>query len=148
MITYLYWALIIGLAIGIIVAIGVKMDNLKAALLGAAIVLLIGWALYYFYLQQIFVKRWGGVMTIKVPEGQYHIATTWKEDNLWIENYDPKTNSCVFSEYSKGNLLQGRVTIKNCNPLALRSGNNPQHSSGAGIPTHSQGDGQPRPEDP
>lgn len=119
MITYLYWSFFIGLAIAIIVVAGVKMDNLKAALAGAAIVLLTGWAAYYFHFQQIFVKRWGGVMSISVPEGQYHVATTWKDDNLWIENYDPKTNTCVFTEYSRGNLLQGRVTIKNCNPLGI-----------------------------
>jgi hypothetical protein len=56
-------------------------------------------------------------MSITVPDGQSHIAATWKDDNLWVENYDPKTNSCYFNEYSKGNLLQGRVVIKNCNPL-------------------------------
>ena len=67
--------------------------------------------------QQVFVKRWGGVMTISVPEGQHHIAATWKEDHLWIENYEPETNTCYFREYSKGSLLQGKVTIKNCNPL-------------------------------
>jgi hypothetical protein len=122
MITYLYWALVIGLAIAVIAAIGVKMDNLKTALVGAAAVLFIGWATYYFYLQQVFVKRWGGIMTISVPDGQYHVTTTWKDDNLWIENYDPKTNNCLFSEYSRGNLLQGRVTIKNCNPLGLPFG--------------------------
>jgi hypothetical protein len=141
MITYLYWALVIGLVVAVIVAVGIKMDNLKGALVAAAALLFIGWALYYFYLQQIFVKRWGGVMTIKVPVGQYHIATTWKEDNLWVENYDPETNSCVFSEYSKGNLLQGRVTIKNCNPLALRSGTQPQQSQDPAISPRSQ-DGQ------
>lgn len=119
MITYLYWAVIFGLAIAAVVAIGVKLDNLKAGLSVAAVVLFLGWALYYFYLQQVFVKRWGGVMAIKVPAGQYHIVTTWKDDNLWVENYDPESNSCIFSEYSKGNLLQGRVTIKNCNPIAL-----------------------------
>ena len=119
MVTYLYWALVIGLAIAVVVAVGVKMDNLKAALAGAAVVLFTGWAAYYFYFQQIFVKRWGGVMTISVPQGQYHVTTTWKDDNLWIENYDPETNTCLFSEYSRGNLLQGRVTIKNCNPLGL-----------------------------
>ena len=133
MITYLYWALVIGLVVAVIVAIGIKMDNLKGALVAAAVLLFIGWALYYFYLQQIFVKRWGGVMTIKVPAGQYHIATTWKEDNLWVENYDPETDSCVFSEYSKGNLLQGRVTIKNCNPLALRYAAQPQQSPDPGV---------------
>ena len=121
MITYLYWAAVIGLAMAAIVIIGVKMNNLKAALLAAGVVLLMGWALYYFYLQQIFVKRWGGIMTINVPEGQHHVAATWKDDNLWIENYDPTNNTCVFSEYSRGNLLQGRVTIKNCNPLRQTS---------------------------
>jgi hypothetical protein len=118
MITYLYWAVVVGLAMAAIVIFGVKMNNLRAALIAAAVVLLVGWAAYYFYLQQVFVKRWGGVMSIDVPEGQYHVAATWKDDNLWIENYDPKTNICTFSEYSRGNLLQGRVTIKNCNPLA------------------------------
>jgi hypothetical protein len=122
MVTYLYWAVFMGLAIAIIVVVGVRMDNLKAALPGAAVLLFAGWAAYYFYFEQIFVKRWGGVMTISVPQGQYHVATTWKDDNLWIENYDPKTNTCLFSEYSRGNLLQGRVTIKNCNPLGLPFG--------------------------
>lgn len=117
MITYLYWALVIGFAMAAIVVIGVKMNNLQGALVAAVVVLFIGWAAYYFYFQQIFVKRWGGVMSITVPEGQYHVAATWKDDNLWIENYDPKTNVCIFSEYSRGNLLQGRVTVKNCNPL-------------------------------
>jgi hypothetical protein len=56
-------------------------------------------------------------MNVSVPEGQYHITATWKDDNLWIENYDPEKNVCIFTEYSKGNLLEGRVTIKNCNPL-------------------------------
>ena len=119
MITYLYWGLVFALVIGVIVGIGLKMESLKSALVVGAVILFTAWAAYYFYLQQIFVKRWGGVMSISVPSGQYHIATTWKDDNLWVENYDPESNRCVFSEYSKGNLLQGRVTIKNCNPIKL-----------------------------
>jgi hypothetical protein len=126
MITYLYWAFVFGITIAVIVALGVRRDSLKAALAGAAALLFIGWAAYYFYLQQIFVKRWGGIMTISTPDGQYHVTTTWKEDNLWIENYDPKTNNCVFSEYSRGNLLQGRVIIKNCNPLGRPFGTDAQ----------------------
>jgi hypothetical protein len=132
MVTYLYWALVIGLTIAVVVVVGVRMDNLKAALAGAAVVLFTGWAAYYFYFQQIFVKRWGGVMTISVPKGQYHVTTTWKDDNLWIENYDPGTNTCVFSEYSRGSLLQGRVTIKNCNPLGLPFGSG--NDTGSRIP--------------
>lgn len=128
MITYLYWASIFGLAIAVVVLVGVKMDNVKAALIGAAVILFAGWGTYYFYLQQVFVKRWGGVMMISVPEGHYHIATTWKEDNLWIENYDPESNRCVFSEYSRGNLLEGRVIIRNCNPLGLPFGTGTQAS--------------------
>ena len=62
-------------------------------------------------------------MTISVPKGQFHIAATWKDDNLWIENYDPATNTCHFSEYSRGNLLQGKVTIKDCNPLNYQKNN-------------------------
>ena len=127
MITYLYWAFIIGVAIAIIVLIGIKLDNLKVALAGAAVVLLTGWLAYQFYFQQIFVKRWGGVMTISVPDGQYHITTTWKDDNLWVENYDPATDRCIVSEYSKGNVLQGRVTIKNCNPLSGTSRTSIEH---------------------
>ncbi len=135
MVTYLYWTLVIIAALVVLLA-GMKMDRLKLGLLVAAIVAAIGWAAYHFYFQQIFVKRWGGVMSISVPRGQYHIATTWKDDNLWVENYDPETNRCVFSEYSKGNLLQGRVTIKNCNPIALGA-------SGFSPPAAAPGPAQP-----
>jgi disulfide bond formation protein DsbB len=117
MITYLYWALVIGLIVAAVQIIGVKMNNRMAALISAAVILASSWAAYYFHFEQIFVKRWGGVMTISVPAGQHHMGATWKDENLWIENYNPETNTCNFSEYSKGNLLQGSVTIKNCNPL-------------------------------
>ena len=117
MITYLYWAAIIGLVIATLVIVGIKLEKLKAALITTAVILVVGWAAYYFHFQQVFVKRYGGVMAISVPPGQHHISATWKDDNLWIENYHPETNTCHFREYSRGNLLQGRVTIKNCNPL-------------------------------
>ena len=117
MITYAYWAAVFGLAIALVWLLGAKLDQWKTALFASGLVVFIGWAAYFFYFQQVFVKRWGGVMSISVPDGQRHIAATWKDDNLWIENYDPETNNCIFTEYSKGNVLEGRVTIKNCNPL-------------------------------
>ena len=117
MITYLYWGLVFGLAIAALALIGAKLNNLKAGLAATAVILLVGWASYYFHFQQVFVKRYGGVMAVTVPDGQHHISATWKDDNLWIENYDPATNTCHFNEYSRGNLLEGKVTIKNCNPL-------------------------------
>ena len=120
MITYFYWGMVFLAAIGLVFLFGARFENWRAALISAGLVLFVGWAMYFFYFQQVFVKRWGGVMAIRVPDGQYHIASTWKDDNLWIENYDPVKNECLFFEYSKGNVLQGEVTIKNCNPLHTR----------------------------
>jgi hypothetical protein len=117
MITYLYWLLVIGLTLSVVYLFAARFSSWRSAMISAAIVLLIGWAAYFFYFQQVFVKRWGGVMSISVPDGQRHLSATWKDDNLWIENYDPESNTCIFSEYSKGSLLEGRVKIKNCNPL-------------------------------
>lgn len=119
MITYLYWAAVIALAFSCLIFLG-RMNQWKPALISCASVFLVGLLAYYFHFQQVFVKRYGGVMSVTVPEGQRHITATWKDDNLWIENYDPKTNTCHFNEYSKGNLLQGKVTIKNCSPIAAQ----------------------------
>jgi hypothetical protein len=116
MITYFYWAAVFIVA-GLVFGICAKTNQWKTGIVATIVILAIGWSTYYFRLQQVFVKRYGGVMKIEVPAGQYHIGATWKDDNLWVENYDPETNSCIFSEYSKGNLLQGKVTIKNCNPI-------------------------------
>jgi hypothetical protein len=117
MITYLYWTvlfLIVGL---ILFGLGFKAKLWKTALGVTVIVLIAGWGAFAFHFQQIFVKRYGGQMTIATPRGQYHLGITWKDDNMWIETYDPGTNTCIFTEYSKGNVLQGVVYIKNCNPL-------------------------------
>lgn len=116
MITYLYWIAVIGLALLSLWAFG-RINKWRAGFIGALLILAVGWLAYFFHFEQVFVKHYGGVMTITVPDGQMHITATWKENNLWVENYDPATNTCYFNEYSKGNLLQGRVVIKNCNPL-------------------------------
>jgi len=131
MITYFYWILVIAIAMAFLFFLG-RADKWKVGMIGALVVLVIGWGAYFFHFQQVFVKHYGGVMSIAVPKGQHHIAATWKDDNLWIENYDPTTNTCHFNEYSKGNLLQGKVTIKNCNPLLAGPTAQP---SAAGLPT-------------
>jgi hypothetical protein len=124
---------VFAVAIATIWFFAARLDRWRGALIGAAVILFIGWAAYFFYFQQLFVKRWGGVMSISVPDGQVHIAATWKDDNLWIENYDPATNRCIFTEYSKGNLLEGKVTIKNCNPL-LPAASSLQRATGGDTP--------------
>ena len=116
MITYFYWTMVIAIVIAFLYLFG-RANKWKVGFISALVTLVIGWGSYFFHFQQLFVKHYGGVMSISVPEGQHHIAATWKEDHLWIENYDPATNTCYFNEYSRGNLLQGKVTIKNCNPL-------------------------------
>lgn len=134
MITYLYWLMVVGVAAAILFGLA-KLNFWRAGLVGAAITLMVGLVAYYFHFEQVFVKRYGGVMAISVPKGYEHIAATWKDDNLWVENYDPKTNTCHFNEYSKGNLLQGKVTIKNCNPIAKQVQGTPQPVMPEPLPT-------------
>ncbi|MGB2335743.1 MAG: hypothetical protein ACPH5V_00420 [Alcanivorax sp.] len=117
MVTYLYWFLVAALVIGTLFGLGVRLGKWKPALIIAVIIWLSATIAYYFWLQQVFVKRFGGTMHLTVPEEQYHISATWKDDNLWIENYNPETNECIFREYSRGNMLEGKVVIKNCSPL-------------------------------
>lgn len=118
MITYLYWLAVFAVAC-LVAWLFTRFLNWKFSLLSALVVIMIGWFAFYFEYEQYFVKNYGGVMSLKVPEGQVHLMVTWKDDHLWIENYDPKTNICYFSEYSKGHLLQGQVAIENCNPARL-----------------------------
>lgn len=117
MVTYIYWFFVIALAGGALYLIGYQLGKWVPGLIVSGVILLVCGLFFYFYLEQMFVKRWGGIMSLTVPEGQRHIAATWKQDNLWIENYDPETNTCIFAEYSRGNVLEGQVRIKNCNPL-------------------------------
>lgn len=117
MVTYLYWAFCVLLVLGTLYLIGYKLNRWIPAFVVGGTILLVCTLFFFFYLEQIFVKRWGGTMSITVPAGQQHIAATWKQDNLWIENYDPETDTCIFAEYSRGNVLEGRVRIKNCNPI-------------------------------
>lgn len=118
MITYFYWFVVIAVALFVFWGF-TRYFKAKIGFIASLLVVLIGWGMYYFHYEQYFVKHWGGVMTLSVPEGEQHMGATWKDDNLWIQNYDPAKNQCIFREYSKGNLLEGKVTIKNCNPLKL-----------------------------
>lgn len=118
MITIIFWSFLAAVSVGVVFVIGFRLRKWLAGLITGCVIFLAGSLLYYFQLEQVFVKRWGGFMSITVPEGQRHISATWKEDHLWIENYDPVSNSCIFQEYARGNILEGKVVIKNCNPIA------------------------------
>jgi hypothetical protein len=116
MVTYLYWIAVIAVSVFVFWGIG-RYFKTKIGLICGLVVFLAGWLMYVFHYEQYFVKHLGGVMSIENREGELHIQATWKDDNLWVESYNPEKNICYFREYSKGNLLEGKVTIKNCNPL-------------------------------
>lgn len=120
MITYIYWFLLGVLAIGLFMGLGVRFGTWKWGTAAAATALVVGTLAYYFYFEQVFVKRYGGIMTISEDGDRVHLGTTWKDDNLWVESWDPKTNECYFNEYARSGLLDGSVVIKDCNPLQAR----------------------------
>ncbi|MET0379958.1 MAG: hypothetical protein ABW049_13280 [Spongiibacteraceae bacterium] len=117
MITYAYWFGVVALAIAALWLLGGMQKLWKAAFAVAAVILIVGWGAYYFHYQQIFVKNWGGIMHINTKTGYSHLGVTWKDDHLWVETYNPADNTCHFNEYSRGDLLQGEVIIRNCNPI-------------------------------
>lgn len=127
MVTYIYWFLLSVLAIGLFMGLGVRFGTWKWGTAAAAVVLAGGTLAYYFYFEQVFVKRYGGVMSISAPENRVHLGSTWKEDHLWVESWDPQTNECYFTEYARSGLLEGSVVIKDCNPL-------PAHMAPATVP--------------
>jgi len=95
MITYTYWLIAFGLALMIMLLVGAKFKQWRTATVLAVVLLIGAWAAYSFHFQQLFVKQWGGVMSVTVPDGQRHLNATWKDNHLWIENYDPKSNVCI-----------------------------------------------------
>lgn len=119
MLANFYWILVALVVLGAFYLIAMRLGKIKPALVVALLLAVMGHIFYYYYLEQMLVKRWGGSMQIQVPEGQYHIGVTWKDDNLWIQNYDPASNQCIFREYSRGSVLEGEVRLRNCNPLQL-----------------------------
>lgn len=116
MINYLYWFSVAFLVFLCLYLLGIKAKKWSPALILAMAVSLVSFLSYYFYFEQIFVKRFGGVMTISNPSGHLHLGSTWKYDHLWVETFDPETNTCIFREFSRGKVLEGKVTIKDCYP--------------------------------
>lgn len=117
MLTTIYWLLAFSLTLASFYLLAVKFSMLKPALIVTFLLAITSYSFYYFYLEQLLVKRYGGSMVIQTPEGHHHLGATWKGDNLWIESYDPIRNECIFREYSRGSMLEGQVKLRNCNPL-------------------------------
>ncbi len=120
MITYVYWFLLVVLVLGVFMGLGVRFGLWKLGFAAGILIALVGTGSYYFYFEQIFVKRYGGVMPISTPAQRLHLGITWKDDHLWVETWDPKENNCYFGEYSRSHILQGEVIIHDCNPVQAR----------------------------
>lgn len=133
MLTNLYWIITLTVIFAIFYLIAVRFSKPKPAFLITLVLALISYSFYYYYLEQLLVKHYGGTMVIQIPEGQQHLGVTWKDDHLWIENYDPIKNECIFREYSRGSVLEGQVRLRNCNPLLPQEKptvpNSPQQAS-------------------
>ncbi len=116
MVTYIYWFSVIGVAL-LLFAILARMDHWKSAVSVALVILIGGWGAYYFKFENLLARSYGGVMEVTVPEGMHNIGMTWKENSLWVENYDPESNTCIFKERTPGGIWQGEVRLHNCNPM-------------------------------
>lgn len=117
MTTYIFWFLLVSISLAIVMGLGVKYRQWKFGMAVGAVVLLAGSLWYFLWLEQVLVKRFGGVMHVTAAEGTRHLGSTWKDDNLWIESFNPADNTCELREYSRSGLLEGRVVIRDCNPL-------------------------------
>jgi hypothetical protein len=120
MITYVYWFLLSVLALGLVMGLGNRFGLWKGGMIAAVTVMVVGALAYFLYFEQMFVKRYGGTMTVSSTEGRLHLGSTWKDDNLWVESWDPQSNVCYFEEFARSGILEGSVVIKDCNPLQAR----------------------------
>lgn len=117
MLTNTYWLITLFIVLTVFYLLAVRLAKPKQAFFVAISLGVLSYSFYYYYLEQLLVKRYGGSMVIQIPDGQHHLGVTWKDDHLWIENYDPIKNECIFREYSRGSMLEGQVKLRNCNPL-------------------------------
>ena len=114
----IYFLVFFGISIGVIYGFH-KAKHLYKGLVIGAIIFISSIIAYKAFLEQILAKSYGGNYTVVVPEGMRFYGITWKDSDLWIGWYNPKEKECVFKEDSKFNILQGKITINNCNPIAL-----------------------------
>ena len=80
MITYLYFIFVALVCGGALFVVGAKLGKWLPALALSGVLLLTFGAFYYFYLEQMFVKRWGGVMSIQLPRD----STMWRQHGRMI----------------------------------------------------------------
>lgn len=69
---------------------------------------------------QTITRQFGGTTNVSIPEGTMFVGITWKENDLWVTYFDPKSGKCYFKEQSRVGVLEGQVIISNCNPVGIQ----------------------------
>jgi hypothetical protein len=60
-------------------------------------------------------KKDAGSKEIELVAGHIHLSSQWAGSELWIESLDPKTSTCLFSQYQDGKVVEAStITLKNC----------------------------------
>lgn len=115
------YALVVVLCAGLSAWLAFKLAPKRIySFIAPSLVLTFGFLLWTGVLENIAARRWGGTMTVTLPENAQLMTMTWKEDSLWVMYYEPGNKKCIFAEDSRLGLLQGDVQVKNCNPLGLK----------------------------
>lgn len=67
-------------------------------------------------------RQFGSSVSLAIPPGAQLVSMTWKDDSLWHLYYLPGENTCVFKENSLLGVLEGSVTVPNCNLASNKQG--------------------------
>jgi len=116
--SYLYFLFFAAISVGVGYGFYKAGQVKKGAIIGI-IILVSSIIVYKAFLEQILAKSYGGNYTVVVPDGMRFYNITFKDADLWVGWYDPIKKECSFNEDSKFNLLEGKIIIKNCHPIAL-----------------------------
>lgn len=62
-------------------------------------------------------RRFGGKLEYKLPAGAQLVSMTWRDADLWVLYYDPKTQRCVFVDSSELGYREGQVVAPDYRPV-------------------------------
>ena len=116
---FILYILLTGVLSGVVYYGFSKADKHMYGVIAAIFLTTTSVVIYKLFLEQIIAKSYGGNYSVVVPDDMRFYGITWKDSDLWVGWYDGAKNECVFKEDSKFNILQGKITIKNCHPIAL-----------------------------
>lgn len=91
-----------------------KRNSLNWAMGSSFAIIIFAYVSYEMFFENIFVRNFGGTMTVSVPDGEFFVDQTWKDGDYWMTTYNPEKNECYFREDPRFSILKGKVVVKNC----------------------------------